>query len=80
VDRVIQDSDIVIESGRATGGRMFVRVSHRPTDTSQQVVGLGGRPYWEVVAELQSVVEDELVGRGWLRAPGGGGVSSPEGP
>ena len=66
--RVIRDSDIRIESGRATGGRMFVRVVHEPTEISRQVEGLGGRSYRVVVAELRSAVESELERRGWIHA------------
>jgi hypothetical protein len=71
VDRVIRDDDIRIDSGRASGGQMFVRVVHQPTDTSRQVVGLGDRAYAQVVAELRAAVEDELAGRGWARAAEG---------
>jgi hypothetical protein len=28
VDMVVRDDDILVESGRASGGRMFVRAEH----------------------------------------------------
>ena len=62
---VIRDIDIRIDSGRATGGRMFVRVVHAPTGISRLVVGLGNRGYRDVVTELRSAIESELVEHGW---------------
>jgi hypothetical protein len=76
VDRVIREDDIRIDRGRASGGRMFVRVVHQPTDTSRQVVGLGGRAYAQVVAELRAAVEAELACRGWARAAEGSQTSA----
>jgi len=67
MDQVIRDDDIRIDSGRATGGRMFIRVVHEPTATSRQVVGLGNRSYRDVVTELRSAIESELLQRGWTR-------------
>ena len=63
--RVIRDSDIQIDTGRAAGGRMFVRVVHVPTGINRLVVGLGSSVYSNVVTELRSAVECELVEHGW---------------
>jgi hypothetical protein len=57
---VIRDEDFRIDSGRAAGGRMFIRVVHEPTQVSRVVVGLKGRPYAEVVRELVTAVRQEV--------------------
>jgi hypothetical protein len=44
--------DIEIGSGRASGGRMFVRATHIPSGKSRAVVGLNGRSYRHVVQQL----------------------------
>jgi hypothetical protein len=66
MERVIRESDVIAESGRASGGRMFVRVIHQPTGTNRKVVGLGGRAYQDVVAELLAAVKQELMQDGWI--------------
>jgi hypothetical protein len=53
--------DVLIESGRATGGRMFIRVTHTPTGKSRTIVGLDGRPYGEVVQQLQDELATEVL-------------------
>ena len=67
MDRVIRDSGFRIDTGRASSGT-FVRVIHEPTDNSRLAAPLGSRAYSEVVAELRSLVEGELVVRGWVLA------------
>lgn len=64
---MIRDEDFRIDSGRATEGRMFLRVVHAPTEVSRGVVGLKGRPYAEVVQELLSAVLQEIEAVGWRR-------------
>jgi hypothetical protein len=64
---VIRDEDFRIDSGRAKGGQMFVRVVHEPTQASRVVVGLNGRPYAEVFQELLSAVLQEIETAGWRR-------------
>ncbi len=66
MNHVIRDSDVRIDSGRASGGRMFVRVIHVPTGINHLVVGLGNRRYRDVVTELRSAIENELVEHGWM--------------
>jgi hypothetical protein len=63
----IRDEDFRIDSGRAEGGRMFVRVVHEPTQTSRVVVGLKSRPYAQVVQDLLSEVRQEIEAVGWRR-------------
>jgi hypothetical protein len=70
---VIRDKDFRIESGRATGGRMFIQVVHHPTQVSRKVVGLDGRPFTEIVNQLFSAVVREIEASGW-RWPFDGGV------
>ena len=69
VERVIREADIVVDSGRAGGGRMFVRVIHKPTEINRSVTGLGGRSYQDVVADLWAALKVELVGLGWGEGP-----------
>jgi hypothetical protein len=57
-------TDVVSESGRATGGRMFIRVIHTPTGKSRMVVGLNGRSYGEIVQQLQEELATEVLGSG----------------
>lgn len=64
---MIRYDDFRIDSGRATQGRMFVRVVHEPTQVSRSVLGLNGRPYAEVVQELLSAVLQEIEIAGWRR-------------
>jgi hypothetical protein len=64
---MIRDEDFRIESGRADGGRMFLRVIHLPTQASRVVVGLNDRPYAEVVRELLSAVLQEIEAVGWRK-------------
>ena len=66
---VVHDEDFRIDSGRASGGRMFIRVVHCPTQVSRSVVGLNGRPYSEVVRELISAVLQGIEAVGWRRLP-----------
>jgi hypothetical protein len=54
------DSDFVVESGRAKGGRMFVRVVHQPTGKNRTIVGLGERSHHEVVDELIAQIKREI--------------------
>jgi hypothetical protein len=68
---VIRNEDFRIDTGRATEGRMFLRVIHDPTQVSRIVVGLHGRPYAEVVQELLSAVLQEIESAGWRRLPEG---------
>jgi hypothetical protein len=63
--QVIRDDDLRIDIGRATGGRTFIRVVHEPTGINRQLVGLGNRSYHDVVNELRSAIESELVQHGW---------------
>jgi hypothetical protein len=64
---VVRDEDFRIDSGRAEGGRTFVRVVHEPTQASRVVVGLKGRPYAEVVQELLTAVRQAIEAGGWRR-------------
>jgi hypothetical protein len=64
---MIRDEDFRIDSGRASEGRMFLRVVHVPTEVRRVVVGLNGRPYAEVVQELLSAVLQEIESVGWRR-------------
>jgi hypothetical protein len=64
---VIHDEDFLLESGRASAGRMFVRVVHVPSRVNRVLVGLNGRPYKEVVQELLSAVLREIETIGWRR-------------
>jgi hypothetical protein len=66
VEQVIRDSDIVMEIGRATGGRTFVRVVHEPTNFSRRVTGLGARSVNDVAAELVACIVGELQNLGWV--------------
>jgi hypothetical protein len=68
---VIRNQDFRVDSGRATGGRMFLRVVHEPTQVSRVVVGLNGRPYAEVVRQLLSAVSQAIEAAGWRRPPEG---------
>jgi hypothetical protein len=63
--RVIRDRDVIVQTGRASEGRMFVRVIHEPTQINRTVVRLGGRPYRDVVTELLAAVKEELMQNGW---------------
>jgi hypothetical protein len=65
MERIIRDCDVIVESGRASEGRMFVRVIHEPTQINRTVDGLGGRAYQDVVAELLAAVKEELMQNGW---------------
>jgi hypothetical protein len=65
--RIIRGADFRIESGRAVGGKMFVRVVHIPTNTSRMVPGLDGRPYDQVVSDLISEVVQAIETDGWQR-------------
>jgi hypothetical protein len=57
-------TDVLVESGRASGGRMFIRVLHTPTGKSRMVVGLDGRSYGKVVQQLQEELATEVLGSG----------------
>jgi hypothetical protein len=52
VEDDLSNSNYIVESGRAVGGRMFIRVVHQPTGKSRVAVGLGGLEYQELVDEL----------------------------
>jgi hypothetical protein len=66
VDQVIRDGDFLIEIGRATGGRTFVRVVHQLTNCNRRQTGLNGRSVNEVSAELTAAVVSELLQMGWV--------------
>jgi len=66
VEQVIRPGDIVVEVGRATGGRSFVRVVHEPTGRSRRTTGLGSRTSTEVTAELLFGLTSELLNLGWV--------------
>jgi hypothetical protein len=56
----LPNSEFVVESGRASGGRMFVRVIYQTTGKSRTVVGLNGRSYREIVDGLIVEVKREI--------------------
>ena len=69
MDRVIREQDLIVETGRASEGRTFVRVIHLPTGTDRKIVGLGQRSHHEIVAELMGAVVLELLSLEWIHEP-----------
>ncbi len=65
VNRVIGEDDFRVDTGRASGGKTFVRVLHTPTGVFRLKVGFEGRESQDVATDLRSSIVDELFGLGW---------------
>jgi hypothetical protein len=63
--KMLQDQDIRVETGRGRAGGTFVRVVHVPTGRTRTQDRLGLEAHADVVARLRAELDAELTALGW---------------